>query len=183
MRNQKAISLMLTLVVIATGTAACSDSSSDASTTTTTRKEATTTVKAKNFEVSTPDGQVSLSLDGQLPPGWPTSFPVPTKTEAAGSGSLEGSTSGYLVAVYTSTGSGKDAFDFYTSQTELQPSEQKSLGSTNFVGTMKIASPETGSITVTEVSGTTYIVVILKTSGSSTSTTASSMESTTTTAG
>jgi hypothetical protein len=181
MRNPKAIKvigLLLTVVVIATGTAACSDDSSDASTTTT-----TTTVKAKNFEVSTPDGQVSLSLDGQLPPGWPTSFPVPTTTEAAGSGSLEGSTSGYLVAVYTSTGSGRDAFDFYTSQTALKPTDEKSLGSTNFVGTMKIASPDTGSITVTEVSGTTYIVVILKTSGNSTSTTASSLESTTTTAG
>lgn len=185
MHQKRVIGLVLTLVIV-TGATACSDNSSDsASKTTTTRKEATTTTRAKNFEVSTPDGQVSLSLDGKLPSGWPTSFPVPDKAEPAGSGSLAGSTSGYLVAVYTTTQSGKDTYDFYTGQTALQPTDQKSIGSTSFLGTMKIASPDTGSITVTEVSGTTYIVVLLKTSGTSTSTTTatSTTAPTTTTAG
>ncbi len=81
------------------------------------------------------------------------------------------STAGQLVAVYSTTQSGEDAFDFYAGQTSLQPSEEKRIGNTSFLGTMKIASPEPGSITVTEVSGTTYIVVVLSTSGRSTSTT------------
>ena len=163
------------------GATACSH---DESSTTTAREAVTTTEARTGFEVSTPDGQASLSLDGALPPGWPSDFPLPDEAEPAGSGSLAGSTSGQLVAVYTTTQSGEDAFDFCTAQTSLQPSDQKSIDSTNFLGTMKITGPDPGSIAVTEVSGTTYIVVVLTTSGTSTSTTAStSATASTTTAG
>lgn len=181
MNRNSIISAAVALAVLTAGATACS---SDESSTTTTAREATTTTEAKaGFEVSTPDGQVSLSLDGQLPNGWPSGFPLPDKAEPAGSGSLVGSTSGQLVAVYTTTQSGKDAFDFYTGQTALQPSDQKSIDSTNFLGTMKITGPDPGSIAVTEVSGTTYIVVVLTTSGTSTSTTASTSATASTTAG
>lgn len=178
MNRNSVISAAVALAVLTAGATACS---SDESSTTTTAREATTTEARAGFEVSTPDGQVSLSLDGQLPSGWPSGFPLPDKTEPAGSGSLVGSTSGQLVAVYTTTQSGKDAFDFYTEQTALQPSDQKSIGSTNFFGTMKITGPNPGSIAVTEVSGTTYIVVVLTTSGASTSTTASTSATASTT--
>lgn len=164
-----------TLVLAVTlGAGACS-SSSDSSSKTTTTKKTETTAKARSFEVSTPEGQVSLSLDGQLPPNWPSGFPVPDGAKAAGSGSLGGDSSATMVAVYTTSKSGKDTFGFYTGQSSLQPSDQKStaIGNT-YAGTMKIAKPDSGSVTVTELDGTTYIIVVLETSGSTTGTTTAS---------
>ena len=46
--------------------AGCSSSS--------TSSNSTTTI-SKSFQVNTPDGQVSISLDGKLPPNWPSGFP------------------------------------------------------------------------------------------------------------
>lgn len=190
MHRNKVIGVAAVVVIVAVAATACSNNESTE--TTTTRAETTTTAKRESFQVSTPEGQASLSLDGQLPPGWPANFPVPDNAEPAGSGSVSGSTSGYLIGVYTTSESGKDVFDFYNSQTALQPTDQRSAGGSNFLGSMKIASPDSGSITISEVSGTTYIVVFLTTAGTSTSTTgagsassstSSSSSSSTTTAG
>lgn len=170
-------------------------SSDDSSTTTTTSKESTSKTtsggsKSKSFSVDTPEGQASLSLDGQLPPNWPKDFPAPKQSEVAGSGSLAGSSSGVMVGVYTSKQSASDVYESYKSNTELKVSGAKSatVGGV-FLGRMSIGGTYDGSITVTSIDDTTHVVVVLKGGGgsvsasSSTSTTATADTTTTTAAG
>ena len=88
---------------VAVPVGACSGEDTDATSSTTTT---TTSAPPRNFQVSTPDGQVSLSLDGQLPPGWPTDFPVPDGAEPAGSGSIGDAESTVRVGVFTTTETG-----------------------------------------------------------------------------
>jgi hypothetical protein len=135
--------------------ASCSSSSTSSQSTTTT---------SKSFQVTTPDGQVSLSLDGKLPPNWPSNFPVPSGAEAAGSGSLGGSSSTVIVGVYTTSKSAPDTFSYYTSNPKgWTTSGAKSVGSgSNYVGSAEITAPQTGSVTVVQHDSTTYIVAVLK---------------------
>ena len=70
-----------------------------------------------------------------------------------------------------------DAFDFYTGNTSLAPTDVHSAGlGSAFVGSADIGGAQKGSVTVAGISGTTYIVVVLDTGGtgssSSTTTTA-----------
>src|SRR5262245_44653301 len=85
---------------------ACSSSSKSSDS----RRDTTTTTK-QDLNVQTADGQVSLSLDGQLPPNWPTSFPVPSGATPAGSGSLENGGSGEMIGVYTTSQAASDVYD------------------------------------------------------------------------
>jgi hypothetical protein len=175
----------LTVTVLAMG--ACSSDSGDATTTTTTEKVTTTSEAPKDLSVSTPEGEVSLSLDGKLPSDWPEDFPTPDRTEVAGSGALAGKDSGVMVGVYTTKESGQDAFDFYAKDDSLQPTNPKSAGiGSGFLGSVDIGGDYDGSVTVAGVSDTIYIVVVLNTDGagstSSTTTTAASGGSSTTTA-
>ena len=172
MKSRLAAGLLLGCLVAAAGCS--SSSSSTASPATTSATPATTSASptpartAKNFQVSTPSGQVSLSLDGKLPPNWPSQFPVPPGAEVAGSGSLGGSSSATLVAAYTTSQSAPDAFTFYKDNSTLTTSGQKSAGAgASYVGRMKITAPYTGSATVVSHSGTTYIVIVLTSSPSS----------------
>jgi hypothetical protein len=165
-KSRLAAGLLLGCLVAAAGCS--SSSSSTASPATTAASPATTTaspapkITARNFQVSTPNGQVSLSLDGQLPPDWPSQFPVPAGAKAAGSGSLGGSSSATLVAAYTTSQAASDAFAFYTGNSKLTTSDKKSVGAgAHYVGRAKITAPYTGSVTVVSHSGTTYIVVVL----------------------
>lgn len=166
MKSRLAVILLLGCLVAAAG---CSSSSSSAaSPATTAASPATTTasptpkITARNFQVSTPNGQVSLSLDGQLPPNWPSQFPVPAGAKPAGSGSLGGSSSATLVAAYTTSQPASDAFAFYTDNSKLTTSAQRSAGAgARYVGRAKITAPYTGSVTVVSHSGTTYIVIVL----------------------
>ena len=121
-----------------------------------------------NFQVSTPNGEVSLSLDGKLPPNWPGEFPVPSGAKVAGSGSVAGSSSGTSVAAYTTSQSPADAFAFYKDNSKLTTSGEKSVGAgSRYVGSAKITAPYTGSVTVVSHSGATYIVIVLTGSASS----------------
>ena len=156
MKSRLAVGLLLGCLAAAAG---CSSSSSSPART---KASPTATSTAKNFQVSTPNGQVSLSLDGQLPPNWPSQFPVPPGAKAAGSGSLGGASSATLVAAYTTSQSPPDAFAFYKDNAKLTTSGQKSAGAgARYVGSAKITAPYTGSVTVVSHSGTTYIVVVL----------------------
>ena len=164
---------------------ACSSDGGDA--TTTTEKTVTTSDAPKDLSVSTPQGEVSLSLDGNLPPDWPEDFPTPDRTDVAGSGSLAGSDSGVMVGVYTTKESGQDAFDFYAKDDTLEPTDPKSAGiGSGFLGSVDIGGDYDGSVTVAGISDTVYIVVVLNTEGadstSSTTTTAASGGPSTTTA-
>ena len=179
MTSRLAVGLLLGCLVAAAGCS--SSSSSTASPATTAASPATTTasptprITAKNFQVSTPNGQVSLSLDGQLPPNWPSQFPVPAGAKAAGSGSLGGSSSTTLVGAYTTSQSAPDAFAFYTGNSKLTTSGQRSAGAgTRYAGRAKITAPYTGSVTVVSHGGTTYVVVVLTSVPSSPSASATS---------
>jgi hypothetical protein len=133
----------------------------------------TTTTSGKSLNVQTPDGQVSLSLTGDLPPNWPTSFPTPDDAVPAGSGSLVNSTAGTLIGVYTSDESASDVFDFYTANASLEVASSSSAGiGSAYVGTVKLGGTYEGSsVVVASAKDTTYIVITLKpvTGGSSTS--------------
>ena len=173
MRNVATAILIATLA--ATGLGACSsDSSSDSTSTSTNRSSVSTSKSSDGFSISTPAGEVSVSLSGDLPPGWPSGFPLPKKTDPAGSGSLGGSSSGTMVGVFSTKESGSDALDFYAGDSSLDPSSKKSAGgSSNFLGSVDLGGSYPGSVTIGEIGGTTYIVAILDSdgSGSSTSTT------------
>lgn len=123
---------------------------------------------SRTFQVTTPDGQVSVSLDGKLPPNWPSTFPVPPGAVPAGSGSLGGSASTGLVAVYSTATPPAQAFSYYTSNPVLTTSGARSVGvGDGYVGSMRMTAPYTGSVTVAARSDTTYIVVVLKQPGTS----------------
>lgn len=142
MKSQLAVGLLFGCLAAAAGCS--SSSSSPASPATTAASPATTTasptpkITAKNFQVSTPNGQVSLSLDGQLPPDWPSQFPVPRGAKAAGSGSLGGSSSAALVGAYTTSQSPSDAFAFYKDNSKLTTSGERSVGAgEHYIGRAK----------------------------------------------
>ena len=114
------------------------------------------------FHVATPNGEVSVSLSGQLPPNWPAEFPLPNGAKPVGSGSL-GNGSTHMVAVYEVKTSGRETISFYQSNSQLKTSNEKSVGIGSFyVGTLQINEPYNGSITVASHEGTTYLVVVIE---------------------
>jgi hypothetical protein len=143
------------------GVSACTG---DEGSSTTTPSTTSTSSPSEGLSVSTPDGEVTLNLDGGLPDDWPEDFPLPANTEPAGSGSLEGADSGVMIGVFRTEEPGRDAFSVYTSDESLQPSGQRSAGAgSGFVGSVRISGTYEGSVTVVGLSGTTYVVVILRT--------------------
>jgi len=165
MKSALAAGLLLSCLVAAAG---CTSSSSSTAHPATTQASPTPTSTVRNFQLSTPSGQVSLSLDGRLPPNWPGQFPVPSGTRAAGSGSLGGSASAVLVAVYTASMPAPDVFRFYTDNPGLTTSDHRSVGAgERYVGSATITAPYTGSVTVASRSGATQIVVVLRSPASS----------------
>lgn len=71
-----------------------------------------------------------------------------------------------MIGVFSTEGSGKDAFDFYAGQDSLEPTEDKSVGgSERFVGSMKTSGSHPGSVTIARVRGTTHVVVVLTPNG------------------
>ena len=173
----------MALLLAATLVPACSGE--EASTTTTTTS--TTTKASKDFNVATPDGQVSLSLDDKLPPGWPEGFPVPGGATPAGSGSLGGTDSTLLVGVYTTGTKPEQAFDFYRSSSKLTTANPSSLGSGSaFLGTIEVTGPQSGRVTVMPGGDGSYIIITLDAPGAtggtgSTATTAGTASTTSTT--
>lgn len=152
---------------------ACSDDGSSDATTSTAAKDGSTETTSrgsdsKGFSVETPEGQVSVSLDGELPPNWPADFPLPKGSKVAGSGSLASATEGVMVGVYTNPSAADDVFGDLRSTSELNPSEVKSISPGGaFLGRMDISGTYDGSVTVTAVDDTTYIIVVLNAAGGS----------------
>jgi hypothetical protein len=125
-----------------------------------------------SMEVTTPDGQVSLSLDGELPPGWPPLFPLPPGTTPAGSGSLIRDESGGMVGVFRISGSTEDAFAFYRSNPDVPVTDVSSLGiGRAFVGRAKLAGPYEGSVTVGGAGDADLMVIVLRGPAATTATT------------
>jgi hypothetical protein len=142
----------MALVVGTIGLAACSSSSSSSSTTTTPR----------SFEISTSSGQVSVSLDGKLPPGWPADTPVPKGATPAGSGSLVGQSKGVMVGVYRTNESPESVYGFYTSDPSITVSTKASAGSgSSYVGHVKMTAPVSADVTIVPYQNETLIVVVI----------------------
>lgn len=141
-----------------------SDDSSKSSSSTT-----TSSGNRKSFQVATPDGQASLSLDGQLPPGWPSGFPVAPNTKKAGSGSLGNTSQTVLVGVYSATSKPDEVFNFYQSSSAYTVDSSNSAGvGSAFVGNVRFSGAYTGNATVVSNSGTTYVIVTLENAGAGT---------------
>jgi hypothetical protein len=147
--------------------AACSSSSKSSSN----DSGRNTTTTTKNLSVQTPDGEASLSLNGQLPPGWPSSFPVPSGAQPAGSGSLANQSQGVMIGVYSTSDSPQDTYNFYKTNSSLTVTSASSAGVGDaYLGTIKLGGSYSGSSVVITSTGSTYITITL-TSGSSSSTT------------
>lgn len=132
-----------------------------------------TSSPARSFTVATPHGSVSVSLDGKLPPAWPAAFPVPKGATAAGSGSVGGSTTSHMVAVFKTDTSGQDTFNFYKTSSSLGVSGARSVGAgSSFVGQLRLSGSYSGSVTVLDHAGQTLIVIYLETGAGTTTTTA-----------
>lgn len=117
---------------------------------------------SRNFQVSTPDGQVSVSLDGRLPPNWPGTFPIPSGATPAGSGSLGGSSSTGMVGVFRTPEPPADTFTYYTSSSTVTTTNPRTVGAgSTYVGSTRVTAPYPGSVTVAGRSDTTFIVIVL----------------------
>jgi hypothetical protein len=123
--------------------------------------------------VQTSSGQVSLSLTGQLPPNWPSDFPIPPGAKADGSGSFVNGGSGALVGVYTTSESPTDAFNFYKTNSSLTVTSSNSAGAGSaFAGHVNLGGQYPGgNVTIVSLSGSTYIVVVLQPTSNATTTT------------
>ena len=163
--RRRSMALLVTAGLTAAIGAGCSSSDTSAPTTTST-STTTTTSTPRTMAVDTPDGQVSLSLDGELPPNWPSGFPVPSGATPAGSGSLGGSDKTVMVGVYTTTEAPDETFTFYRSSAELSVESPSSAGAGNaFVGKLTLTGTYEGSVSVVGAAGSTLIVVVLQSPG------------------
>ena len=114
------------------------------------------------FEVSTPQGQVSLSLTGKLPPNWPSNVPVPPGTRPAGSASLVGKSNGIKAGVYRTRQSPQQVYDYYTSQPSITTTSKSAVGSgSNYVGRVSITAPITANITIVPYQHGSAIVIAI----------------------
>src|SRR4051812_13957568 len=144
--------------------AGCSSSAKSSAPTTT-----TVPVETKGFQVETPGGQVSLSLDGLLPPNWPANFPVAPHATPAGSGSRGDTAQTSLVGVYSTTDAPDQTYRFYASTPAYHVDSSSSIGAGSvFVGKVSFSGALTGNATVVSRNGTTYVIVMLQTPGAST---------------
>jgi hypothetical protein len=151
--------LLGALAVLALTGVACSDDDNGSANTTTTTNQ--------GFEVQTPEGQVSISFSGSLPPNWPDDFPIPSGAEPAGSGSLGGSSSTGFVGVYSTAQSPNDVYSFYTSSASLTVTSQTMVGS---IGTVQFSGEFDGSVVTLPYQDETLIVVLLNQSATGTTT-------------
>ena len=168
--HRRAVVATVLLIAAATGVAACSSSGSSS------KSKSTTTTAARTYSLSTSEGEVTVSLDGELPSGWPSGFPVPSGAKPAGSGSVAGKSDGVMVAVYTlSSGSTQDVYNFYKSNSALTVDKSSSAGGTNaFVGSVTFSGTYSGSVTIGSIGSANGFVVVLDSAGTSGSTTSSS---------
>lgn len=149
------VTTLLCCAVLLVGVAACSSSDSDS--------KATTTTTNRGFEVTTPQGQVSVSLSGKLPPNWPDDFPLPQGSEPAGTGSLGNSSATGFIGVFTTSESPQDAYNFYNDNSELQVTSSSAIGTGNaYVGYVAFSGSFDGWVaTAPSTNGQTLIIAYL----------------------
>ena len=143
----------------------------------------TTAAVDRDRTITTPDGQVTLSLDGELPANWPADVPLPQGSTVAGSGSLSGGTAPARIAVFRTAASPSDAWRSYTSNTDLRTANPSSVGTGSaFVGTVELISPLAARVTVVPGDDGSYVIVTVPGSGApdETTTTAGTASTTST---
>ena len=161
MTTRKLAGLAVAAALIGAVAVGCSSDDSNKSSSSTTSKS-----NNKSFQVTTPDGQASLSLDGQLPPGWPSGFPVAPNTKKAGSGSLDNTNKTVVIGVFSATSKPDEVFNFYKSSTAYTVDSSNSAGAGSaFVGNVQFSGNYTWNTTVVSNSGTTYVVMSLESAG------------------
>lgn len=75
-----------------------------------------------------------------------------------------------MIAVFETTGSGQDAFNFYRNSTTLKVSEVKTVGVGGaFVGRLHFTDGHSATVTVSDVDSRTLIVIYLHSGSSQTS--------------
>jgi hypothetical protein len=122
--------------------------------------------------VTTPDGQVSLTLDGRLPTGWPSGIPIPPGSTPAGSGVLQGSSADVSIGVLTTTSTPRQVLAFYSGAGRASGPASAVGSGRSFVGTVGLATPP-GRVTVVPGGDGSYVIVTLPARGTGgTSTTA-----------
>jgi hypothetical protein len=123
------------------------------------------------LQVSTPDGQVSLSRSGDLPPGWPADFPLPSDSKPAGSGSLGGNQQTGMVALYTVKMQPEEAFEYYTTSSRVEHTNERQAGAgTSFAGSIEMTSPYRAVVTVAGSDDNSVIAVRMVDAKASTTT-------------
>lgn len=170
MRNRAGEAVAVLLLVVL---AACGSSSKNGSSSSNDNSSNTTATSGnRNFHVDTPEGQVSVSLNGQLPPNWPSAFPVPSGATPAGSGSLANSNHGLMIGVYKTSEAPADVFTFYKTNPALTVGNSNSAGAGSaFAGNLEISGTYDGNVSVIAAGNTTYIVISLTGGSSGTTTT------------
>jgi hypothetical protein len=153
---------LLSLAVLAALAAGCS-ATTTADAPATTETIASEGTPARNVAVETSDGQVSLSLDGQLPPNWPSDFPLPPGATPAGSGSLLKGDSGGMVAAFRITGTPQETFAFYMARDDLGITDSSSVGLGGaYLARARMTGSYEGSVSVGGASAGDLLVVVLK---------------------
>jgi hypothetical protein len=117
---------------------------------------------AKQIEVQTANGQLSLSLNGQLPPNWPHDAPVPPNAHPAGSASLVGESQGVMAGVYRSKQSPEQVYEYYTTESSITTESHSAVGSGDkFVGRVTLTHPVAANVTIVPYEGGSLFVMVI----------------------
>ena len=171
-RVGEAVAVVLLVLLAACGSSSKNNSSSSNNRSNDNSSNTTAASNNRNFHVDTPDGQVSLSLNGQLPPNWPSAFPVPSGATPAGSGSLAGSNKSLTIGVYQTSEPPADVFAFYETNPALTVGNSNSAGAGSvYAGNLEISGTYDGNVSIISTGDTTYIIISLTGQGSGTTTT------------
>jgi len=115
------------------------------------------------IDVQTPAGAVTISLDQQLPAGWPADFPVPATATPAGSGALAGAAPTTQIGAYSVAQPPDEVFAFYAQQAGLAVASASSAGTGDeFDGTVRLEGASAGLVTVVGGAGGATIVAVLQ---------------------
>ncbi len=121
------------------------------------------TTVVSTLDVQTPAGAVTISLDEQLPVGWPADFPVPDTATPAGSGVLAGAAPTTQIGAFTVAQPPDEVFTFYEQQAGLAVASASSAGTGDeFDGTVRLEGASAGLVTVVGVAGGATIVAVLQ---------------------
>lgn len=169
MKKKNLIIAAVVVVICAALLAACGNSDDSKS-------------QKKAFEVATPNGQISLSSDGKLPPNWPSSFPLPQGAQPLGSGSLGGSEKTGMIAAFSTTSTSTDTFNYYINTPSITYTDKRTVGTgSKFVGSIHMTTPYDATVTVaTHDEGSVIMVQLLNANATSTSSSTSTSTSTST---